>query len=72
MDMPTERHMGAADEVRPEVKPALPDYAQADFDKNLPAWSKLVASGKKSPSDLLATLSTKATLETTKRACTTT
>jgi len=57
---PTERHMGPVDEVKPE-KPALPDYTAADFEKNLPKWSQLVAAGKKTPGDLLATLSTKAT-----------
>lgn len=60
MDMPTERHMGAVDEVNPAEKPALPAYAQADFDKNLPAWTKTVAAGKKTASEVLATLQTKA------------
>ena len=60
MDMPTERHMGAVDEVKPAEKPALPAYAQADFDKNLPAWTKTVAAGKKTASEVLATLQTKA------------
>lgn len=46
--------------VPPPAKPALPDYPQADFDKNLPAWSKLVAEGKKGAPALLAMLSTKA------------
>ena len=43
------------------VPPALPSYTQADFDRNLPAWTKLVADGKKTAPDLLATLSTRAT-----------
>lgn len=61
MDMPpAERFMGAADEVKPADKPALPAYAQDAFEKNLPAWRKLVEGGKKSAPDLLATLSTKA------------
>lgn len=60
MDMPDVKHMGAADEVKPTEKPALPAYPQADFEKNLPAWTKLVADGKKTASTLLATLSTKA------------
>ncbi len=59
MDAPTERHMGPVDEVKPEA-PALPFYAAADFEKNLPAWTKLVADGKKTAQALLATLSTKA------------
>lgn len=58
MDAPvTERHMGAVE----EVKPALPAYAADDFAKNLPAWTKLVESGKKTAEALLATLATKAT-----------
>ena len=60
LDAPTERHMGPVDEVKPTEKPALPAYPQADFEKNLPAWTKLVADGKKTASTLLATLSTKA------------
>jgi hypothetical protein len=59
MDAPTERHMGPVDEVKPEAS-ALPFYAAADFEKNLPAWTKLVADGKKTAQALLATLSTKA------------
>ena len=58
IDAPTERHMGAAEEVR---KPELPAYADADFEKNLPAWEKAVASGKKTGSTLLSMLQTKAT-----------
>jgi hypothetical protein len=45
----------------PAPKPELPAYSQADFDKNLPAWTKLVADGKKTASALLAMLQTKAT-----------
>ncbi len=40
--------------------PGLPDYSAADFTKNLPAWARAVESGKKTPGDLLAMLSTKA------------
>ena len=57
MQQPVERHMGNADEVRPE----LPAYAQADFEKNLPGWRKVVESGRKTAADLLAMLQTKAT-----------
>ncbi len=39
----------------------LPEYPADAFQKNLPAWAKLVSEGKKSPSDLLAMLSTKGT-----------
>ena len=61
MDMPDVKHMGAADEVKPPARPELPPYADEAFTKNLPAWTKLVADGKKAPGDLLAMLSTKAT-----------
>lgn len=40
--------------------PALPAYPDADFAKNLPAWTKLVAGGKKTAADLLSMLQTKA------------
>lgn len=60
MDMPSERHMGMVDEVRPAAPPALPPYAAEAFEKNLPAWAKIVAEGKKTALDLLATLGTKA------------
>ena len=64
---PAERHMGPAEVVQPE-RPALPAYDQAAFDKNLPAWTKLVADGKGSASDLLAKLSTKATFSEEQKA----
>lgn len=58
---PASKHMGPADVVQPPAPPAgLPPYSAADFDKNLPAWARAVESGKKSPPDLLAMLSTKA------------
>jgi hypothetical protein len=69
LDMPpTERHMGAAEVVTPAGKPELPAYSAADFDKNLPAWTKLVADGKKEAPALLATLSTKATFSEEQKA----
>ena len=40
--------------------PLLPEYPMPDFEKNFPAWQKLVESGKKTAADLLSTLSTKA------------
>lgn len=61
MDMPQERYMGTAEQVPTQpARPALPDYSSEDFARNLPAWSKLVADGKKTAPDLLATLSTRA------------
>lgn len=52
---PAERHMGAVE----ELKPSLPAYPDDDFARNLPSWSRIIASGKKTASDLLAMLSTK-------------
>ncbi len=60
LDMPAEVHMGVAEEVKPPARPELPAYSDADFTKNMPAWAKLVADGKKTGDALLATLSTKA------------
>ena len=68
LDTPTERHMGPVDEVKPTEKPALPAYPQADFEKNLPAWTKTVAAGKKTASEVLATLQTKATFSEEQKA----
>ena len=71
-DTPAERHMGMVDEVKPaatteRAAPTLPAYAQADFDKNLPAWRNLVDSGKKTGAALLAMLSTKASFSEEQR-----
>jgi hypothetical protein len=69
MDAPSaERYMGPVDEVRPPAAPTLPPYAAEAFEKNLPAWQKLVAEGKKTAPDLLATLSTKATFSEEQKA----
>lgn len=67
---PANKNMGPADVVQPAVqgKPALPDYSAADFDKNLPAWSKAVADGKKTPGGLLSMLSTRATFSESQKA----
>mgnify|MGYP001162890864 CR=1 FL=1 len=52
----------------PAPRPELPAYPAADFDKNLPAWTKLVADGKKTASALLAMLQTKATFNEEQKA----
>ena len=64
MDLPpAARQMGMVDEVAPpaQTKPDLPPYPDSDFERNMPAWWRLVADGKKTASDLLATLQTRAT-----------
>lgn len=50
-----------------QARPELQAYDQAAFEKNLPAWRKLVESGKKSAADLFATLSTKAAFSDAQR-----
>lgn len=65
---PVNKHMGAADEVQREAPPDLPWYEEAAFEKNLPSWGRLVADGKKTPGDLLATLSTKASFSEEQKA----
>lgn len=59
-DMPTtEHHMGPAE----VVVPAMPaTYPQDAFDKNIEAWAKTVASGRKTLADLVAMVSTKGAL----------
>lgn len=45
------------------AKPAeLPTYSDADFEKNLPTWRKLIESGRKSSGDIIFTVSSKATM----------
>ena len=58
MDTPTEKHMGPA-----EVVPQAPaHYPAAEFDKNLPAWRKVIETGKKTAADLIAMVETKGSL----------
>lgn len=46
--------------VLPNQPAELQDYPAADFDKNLPTWWTVIATGKKSADDLIAMLQTKA------------
>lgn len=48
--------------------PALPPYSDVDFEINLPKWQKLIDAGKKTPSELLATLRTRATFSEAQQA----
>lgn len=56
------RQMGPADEVRPTTVDQLPVYDAAQFEKNLPAWLDVIASGRKTPDALIAWIETKAQL----------
>ena len=47
---------------QPQARPALPAYPQESLTANLPKWREIVASGKKTAADILAMVSTKATL----------
>lgn len=68
IDQQTGEILTGAPAPGPAAKPELPAYAADAFDKNLPAWTKLVADGKKAAPDLLATLSTKATFSEEQKA----
>lgn len=45
-----------------EKTAALPVYSDVDFEKNLPAWRKLIESGRKTAGEVIFTVSSKATL----------
>lgn len=64
VDIPTMQRQATPPAGRPE----LPPYSADAFDKNLPAWSDLVAAGKKTAPELLAMLSTKATFSEQQKA----
>ena len=67
-DTPAERHMGQVDEVK-QAPPAAPaTYPQADFDKNLPQWAKVIAAGRKAMADVIATVEAKAPLTNEQKA----
>ena len=49
------------EDVEPKDEPT-PCYGSADFNKNLPAWKKLIADGKKSADQIIAMANSKAPL----------
>ena len=66
-DTTPEQVFGEAE--KPADKPKeLPPYPADAFAENLPKWSKLIKSGKKSPADIIAMASTKGTLSDEQRA----
>ena len=42
-----------------EKTAALPVYSDADFEKNLPAWRKLIEAGRKTAGEVIFTVSSK-------------
>lgn len=59
---PTETHMGPAEVVGEQPAPEPSYYPQADFDKNLDAWTKVVVSGRKTLEGMFAFVESKAKL----------
>lgn len=63
MDMVQERDITPRPQAQALEQPkGLPQYPQADFDKNLPAWRKLIEDGKQTPQSIIAKVETKALL----------
>lgn len=62
MDIPADSVGSGPTRAAPAMtaEKALPLYSEADFEANLPKWWDIIASGKKSAEDLIATLQTKA------------
>ena len=53
----------ATGEITSRATPSkLPNYSDEDFEKNLPAWQRLIESGKKTAIEIIAMVSTKGTL----------
>ena len=52
-----------------EIMPkALPPYSDSDFEKNLPAWRKLIESGRKTAGEILFTVASKAVMSEEQKA----
>jgi hypothetical protein len=58
-DLPEELRAYESEPAQPK---GLPQYPQADFEKNLPAWRKLIESGKQTAQSIIAKVETKALL----------
>ncbi len=69
---PIERFMGMAEEVGAPPPPPPPSgpppYAAEAFERNLPAWRKLIEAGKKTAAEIITTVETKAVLSPEQRA----
>ena len=57
---PAPQKASSAQKARARQEPA--SYPQRSFEANLPSWKDLIKSGKKSPSDIIAIVSTKGVL----------
>jgi len=57
-----------AQQERPAITQELPEYPAAEFDKNLGKWGEVIESGRKSAADIIAMVSTKATLSEDQKA----
>jgi hypothetical protein len=51
----------------PASRTELPIYADSDFDKNFPKWMDMIESGKKTPQQIIDTVSSKAVLTESQR-----
>lgn len=56
------KDMGRADEVRATTVEALPGYDAAQFETNLPTWTGVIQSGRKTPDQIIEMVQTKAQL----------
>lgn len=56
------KYMGNAQEVAPAERERPAAYSAEQFTKNLPAWKSLIAAGKKTADQIIATVQSKATL----------
>ncbi len=59
---------GTVIEHEPQKPSGPPPYTEADFAKNLPAWTKLIKSGKKTPEQIIATVSSRSVLSDAQKA----
>lgn len=67
----TDRVADERDITPPAAQPRtteLPAYLASDFENNLPAWSKLIASGKKTAEQIIATVESKGRLSNDQKA----
>jgi hypothetical protein len=59
MDTPTEKHMGPVEVVSAGGAAAAKAYPQDQFDKNLPQWTQVLASGRKTHDEMVEFIETK-------------